>query len=491
MNCTKSNQEKSNNIWQEILSLDAKFNFKRINHNSQLRTLYLRRRAQIMRENSMRSKDEETLQKRREYLNLRTQILEQKFGQTFENSSLSNYSLQNRSRTNNKAASVDSISLNFDIRDNFSRKLNNFSNMSNILNPRISNLNCSRESLNSNHKSVINKQNYDDIFCAEVHHIFNNHAASITRVKFANNDRSLLASCSSDGTLAICQVIPAPATMIYKLEGHKAEIMDMQWSTTNDLIVTASLDGTSRVWQVTKGKCMRILRDTLNSEILCCCFLPTNENMIFTGNSKGLIQVYNLSTGIIASKNCLQKVAGKVQAMCFDSTGSNLWVGDNNGAVHLFQFNIYNLKLNKTKKIINNNGYSITSLSFKHLNSKESALLVNSMPNFLLLYKLINSDIQSIRLRKRILIKQNQLMIKSTFCPVINKKQQNSSLVCTGSEDNCVYIYDMDFDENPLISKLQKHDHPVIDVGLNYDLSLMASGDANGTVIIWKMNNQT
>lgn len=170
---------------------------------------------------------------------------------------------------------------------------------------------------------------------------------------------------------------------------------------------------------------------------------------------------------------------GRVQAMCFDSTGSSLWVGDNNGAVHLFQFNIYTLKLNKTKKIINNNGYSITSLSFKHLNSKESALLVNSMPNFLLLYKLVNSDIQSIRLRKRILIKQNEQMIKSTFCPVINKKQQNSSLVCTGSEDNSVYIYDMDFDECPLVAKLEKHDYPVIDVGLNYDLSLLASGDKN------------
>lgn len=243
--------------------------------------MYLRRRTQIMRENSVKCKDEDTLQKRRDYLNIRTQILEQKFGHTFENSSLNSYSLQNRSKTNNKSSSVDSISLNLEMKDNFSRKLNNFTNMSNILNPRISNLNLSRESLNSNHKSVNNKQNYDDIFCAQVHHVFDNHTGSVTRVKFANNDRSLLASCSTDGTLAICQVIPTPATLIYKLEGHKAPIMDMQWSTTNDLIVTASLDATARVWQVTKGKCMRILRDTLNSEILCCCFLPINENMIF------------------------------------------------------------------------------------------------------------------------------------------------------------------------------------------------------------------
>lgn len=242
-----------------------------------------------MRENSMNYREEDILNKRREYLNIRTQILEQKFGQSFENSSLCSYSLQNRPRTSKKNSSVDSISLNIDMKENFPRKLNTFSNMSNILNPKISNLNWSRESLNSSHKSIGNKPNYDDIFSAQVHHVFKNHSASVTRIKFANNDRSLLASCSSDGTLAICQVIPSPATMIYKLEGHKAEIMDMQWSTTNDLIVTASLDATARVWQVTKGKCMRILRDTLNSEILCCCFLPINENMIFVINFKNII----------------------------------------------------------------------------------------------------------------------------------------------------------------------------------------------------------
>lgn len=232
----------------------------------------------------MNHTDEDKLIKRREYLNIRAQILEQKFGQSFENSSLSSFSLQNRHKSSKKNSSVDSVSLNIDMKENFTRKLNTFTNMSNILNPKISNLNCSRESLNSNHKSVGNKPNYDDMFNAQVHHVFNNHSGSVTRLKFANNDRSLLASCSSDGTLAICQVVPSPATMIYKLEGHKAEIMDMQWSTTNDLIVTASLDATARVWQVTKGKCMRILRDTLNSEILCCCFLPINENMIFVIN---------------------------------------------------------------------------------------------------------------------------------------------------------------------------------------------------------------
>ena len=114
------------------------------------------------------------------------------------------------------------------------------------------------------------------------------------------------------------------------------------------------------------------------------------------------------------------------------------------------------------------------------------------MPNYLLLYRLTSTDSLSLRLRKRIFIKQTENAIRSTFCPVLSKKQQNSScLVCTGSEDFGVYLYDMENDEKPLINKLEGHSAPVKDVAFNYDQSLLASGDLNGTVIIWKTNNNS
>jgi WD40 repeat protein len=134
------------------------------------------------------------------------------------------------------------------------------------------------------------------------------------------------------------------------------------------------------------------------------------------------------------------------------------------------------------------------------------------MPNYLLLYRLLIVDNLTLKLRKRICIKQNEHSIRSTFCPVVTKKQANSCLICTGSEDSGVYVFDMENDEKPLINKLQGHSSPVLDVGFNYDQSLLASGDNNvnnfvfifyleinfivlliffkGTVIVWKTNNQ-
>jgi WD repeat-containing protein 13 len=269
----------------------------------------------------------------------------------------------------------------------------------------------------------------------------------------------------------------------------------MHWSTTNDSIVTASLDGTCRMWQISNGKCIRILKDNYGAQVLCCCFHTINENMIFTGNSKGIIQVYNSSTGLIVNKNCLQKVVsgGQVNCICFDSTGQSVWVGDNKGTIQSFQFNMFTLKLTKTRKIIQNAGYSITSISYRNWQNNSPTLLINAMPNYLLLYRIIINNTNptingTLKLRKRICIQQANTQIRSSYCPLLTKKNINKNVcfVCSGSEDGCVYFYDMENDENPLLNKLQGHSSTVKDVAFNYDQSFLASGDVNGSIIIWK-----
>ena len=141
------------------------------------------------------------------------------------------------------------------------------------------------------------------------------YSVPVVRVQFAPNDRSLLATCGRDGIVAICQVLPTPATIIYRLKGHTAAInglfsiqilnkiisriliIDMQWSSINDLLVTASSDASIRIWQISNGKCMRVIESTPGTENLCCCFHPSNNNFIAVGNNRGILQIYNVSTG--------------------------------------------------------------------------------------------------------------------------------------------------------------------------------------------------
>lgn len=56
----------------------------------------------------------------------------------------------------------------------------------------------------------------------------------------------------------------------------------------------------------------------------------------------------------------------------------------------------------------------------------------------------------------------------------------------TGSEDACVYFFDVERNTKAIVNKLQGHSGPVLDVSFNCDESLLASSDATGMVIIWR-----
>lgn len=58
--------------------------------------------------------------------------------------------------------------------------------------------------------------------------------------------------------------------------------------------------------------------------------------------------------------------------------------------------------------------------------------------------------------------------------------------VVTGSEDACVYFFDVERNTKAIVNKLQGHSGPVLDVSFNCDESLLASSDATGMVIIWR-----
>jgi WD40 repeat protein len=195
----------------------------------------------------------------------------------------------------------------------------------------------------------------------------------------------------------------------------------------------------------------------------------------------------------------MQKISAHVLCMCFDSSGFNLWTGDDKGGLATFHFDIFTLKLSKARRVANNPGYSLTSVAYKNLSMKESCVLVNAMPNYLLLYKISNSggsgssssgDDQrnACQLAKRVNIKQATTHIRSMFC---SKSGNNASfVVCTGSEDGCVCVYDMNNQDSPVVSRLQGHSSGVLDVSFNYDQSLLASADHSGTVIVWQTNSQ-
>jgi len=162
---------------------------------------------------------------------------------------------------------------------------------------------------------------------AGMYHIFDQHAESVTAIKFANDDKHRLACSSADGTLSVCALVPSPPSVSCTLRGHTAAVTDFDWSITNDFILSASLDCTARVWDPASGQCLRVVNDNHTCGVSACRFQPVNNNMLVTGNQKGHLHVFNMSTGK-GYKGGSAKVSAGVKSMEFDSSGGLVWVGD-------------------------------------------------------------------------------------------------------------------------------------------------------------------
>uniref|UniRef100_A0A8D0HK84 WD repeat domain 13 n=1 Tax=Sphenodon punctatus TaxID=8508 RepID=A0A8D0HK84_SPHPU len=178
------------------------------------------------------------------------------------------------------------------------------------------------------------------------------------------------------------------------------------------------------------------------------------------------LHVVNISTGKKV-KGGSSKLTGRVLSLSFDSPGRILWAGDDRGSVFSFLFDMATGKLTKAKRLVVNEGSSITSISARSWISREArdpSLLINACVNKLLLYR--------------------------GETPVLRRGSHPtptpSCLAVTGSEDMCVYFFDVERATKAIVNKLQGHSAAVLDVGFNCDESLLASSDAKGMVIVWK-----
>ncbi|XP_077300100.1 WD repeat-containing protein 13-like isoform X2 [Arctopsyche grandis] len=422
---------------QQIFALDAKYNAHRAPNCPNFRTLYIRRRNQLLRENA-KFKDIDTI---KQYLNIRGQLLQRKYGMPHEPiSSPANLSRQKSNNKNNTSAS--------DPRHKLSRVT----------------------------ESTVS-QNYA---FTGVHHIFDQHTEPVTVLKFANNDRSRLCCASDDGSLSICDVTAKPPQVSFVLRGHSKGVTGCDWSASNDLLVSCSRDGTLCLWNVGNQKCLRKVFDQLSTEILCCTFQPSNNNMVITGNARGIVQVLNISTGIYPKGGSV--LGGKVLSLVCDSSGRMFWAGNDKGLIISYNCDIVTGRLSKLRRMLV--GGAVSCLSWSPWVCRHPALLVNCTNNSVNLFRVTDKE-GGLTLKRRFNNLHMIHPVRSTFCPIMSFRK--GICVVTGSEDSCVYFLDIESSpDHPVVNKLQGHAAPVLGVSFNYDESFLASSDMQGLVIIWR-----
>ncbi|XP_048564704.1 WD repeat-containing protein 13 isoform X6 [Triticum urartu] len=177
-----------------------------------------------------------------------------------------------------------------------------------------------------------------------MHCIFDNCKASVTVLQFGRTNSDLLAYGSSDGSLTVCQV-SEPPSVLQKLTGHSKDITDFDFSSNNQYIASCSMDKTVRVWEISKGTCIRVVYGV--SSQLCICFHPVNNNLLLVGNANREINAINFSTGRVISKLTCDNA---VTALDIDHTGQLIFAGDAQGYIYTISVNSHTGSLSRTHK---------------------------------------------------------------------------------------------------------------------------------------------
>nr|XP_042124661.1 WD repeat-containing protein 13 isoform X1 [Peromyscus maniculatus bairdii] len=517
-------------VWQQVLAVDARYNAYRTPTFPQFRTQYIRRRSQLLRENAKAGHPPAL---RRQYLRLRGQLLGQRYGPLSEPGSARAYS---NSIVRSSRTTLD--------------RMEDFEDDPRTLGARGHRRSVSRGSYQL--QAQMNRAVYEDrppgsvvptsvaeasramagdtslsenYAFAGMYHVFDQHVdEAVPRVHFANDDRHRLACCSLDGSISLCQLVPAPPTVLHVLRGHTRGVSDFAWSLSNDILVSTSLDATMRIWASEDGRCIREIPDPDGAELLCCTFQPVNNNLTvrlllgsrrmrrkahvvyqwqphcgqtpgqtgdqraeedMVGNAKHNVHVMNISTGKKV-KGGSSKLTGRVLALSFDAPGRLLWAGDDRGSIFSFLFDMATGKLTKAKRLVVQEGSPVTSISARSWVSREArdpSLLINACLNKLLLYRVVDNE-GTLQLKRSFPIEQSSHPVRSIFCPLMSFRQ--GACVVTGSEDMCVHFFDVERAAKAAVNKLQGHSAPVLDVSFNCDESLLASSDASGMVIVWR-----
>ncbi|KAL0484780.1 WD repeat-containing protein [Acrasis kona] len=326
-----------------------------------------------------------------------------------------------------------------------------------------------------------------------MHHIFERGTGRTQGrvIKFGNNDNDILAFASSDGVISIATAMNKPEVIV-ELVGHTSQILDFDWSLSNEYLISVAHDKTIKVWNTNTAKCARTI--PCKASPTCINFHPLNNNIFLSGFDNGTVTVYNLSTGKPADlkrkaqANTL-KLSYPITALCITPLGDMAFVGDQKGFMYVYSIDSSSgLFLGRRIHMIKcSRGGPLTSISYSTYTSNSRranpCLLVNSCGDDVVKLFGLNRKTGKIEIMGDYPVPHRKLNVRSVFCPLVSFR--HGACFVSGSESTEVCVFDLARQTNS-VNRLMGHSAAVLDVSWSYDEGLLASCDASGVIILWK-----
>ncbi|KQK15624.1 COMPASS-like H3K4 histone methylase component WDR5B [Brachypodium distachyon] len=301
------------------------------------------------------------------------------------------------------------------------------------------------------------------------------HARAISCVRFSPCGR-LLATASLDGTAALLS--PSSLAVIANLRGHADGVSDLSWSTDSAYLCSASDDGTLRIWDIRSilsaskppadpnvDRCIRVLKGHTNF-VFSANFNPQTSSQVASGGFDCTVRIWDVKG--TRCERVIEAHSEPVTSVHFIRDGSIIVSGSHDGSCK-----IWDARTGSCLKTVIDDKKPAVSCSMFSPNGK--FILVATLDDSL---KLCNYATGKF-------LKVYSGHVNRVYCIQSAFSVTNGKYIVSGSEDNCVYIWDLQ--GKNILQKIEGHTDAVISVSCHPTENKIASGslDNDRTVRLW------
>ncbi|KGL91052.1 Jouberin, partial [Charadrius vociferus] len=255
-------------------------------------------------------------------------------------------------------------------------------------------------------------------------------------IRFSHDGKTLAAACAGkNGYPILLYEIPS-GQLLREFYGHLNIVYDLCWSKDNQYLLTASSDGTVRMWKIEMQAASAVRVFPHPSFVYTAKYHPVADSLVVTGCYDSVIRIWNANVKENHGQ-LLQELDGHksfINTLCFDAEGLHMFSGDSSGLIivwdtsvkgssqHLFQ----HWRVNKEIKENDIKGTPINHLEV-HPNGRR--LLIHAKDSTLRIM-----DLRILATKKYIGATNYREKIHSTLTPC-------GTFLFSGSEDGKAYVW--------------------------------------------------
>ncbi|KFR07371.1 Jouberin, partial [Opisthocomus hoazin] len=281
-------------------------------------------------------------------------------------------------------------------------------------------------------------------------------------IRFSHDGKTLAAACAGrNGYPVVLYEIPS-GQFLREFYGHLSIVYDLCWSKDNQYLLTASSDGTVRMWKIEMQAASAVRVFPHPSFVYTAKYHPVADSLVVTGCYDSVIRIWNANVKEIHGQ-LLQELDGHksfINTLCFDGEGLHMFSGDSSGLIivwdtsvkgssqHLFQ----HWRVNKE---IKQNDIQGTPINHLELHPNGRRLLIHAKDSTLRIM-----DLRILATKKYIGATNYRENIHSTLTPC-------GTFLFSGSEDGKAYVWNAETGDQVAIYSELSFTSPLRDVAFH------------------------